>query len=226
MRPDGGEARRITDAREGVANFDITPDGRWVIYRSGKTDEEQLYALAVADVTAGTSLDSLKAVALTKHPTGITQWRVAPDARRVYFVTADTVDRDEKARMEKKFNVAIRNAETPVSSLWSLDVDNHQIRRLTRDTTSWLALAPWFVLAGIGIGCAETAEHTAVAQDAPLDIRGSAFGLLAAIQSIGNLAASTIAGILWTTVSPTWAFGFLAAAMIVATGLIARRPQL
>ena len=71
MRPDGGEARRITDAREGVTTFDVTSDGRWVIYRSGKADEEQLYALAVADVDAGTSLDSLKAVALTKHPTGI-----------------------------------------------------------------------------------------------------------------------------------------------------------
>lgn len=94
----------------------------------------------------------------------------------------------------------------------------------TRDTASWLALAPWFVLAGIGIGCAETAQHTAVAQTAPVDIRGSAFGFLAAVQSIGNLAASSIAGILWTTLSPTWAFGFLAAAMIIATALIAKRP--
>jgi sugar phosphate permease len=63
----------------------------------------------------------------------------------------------------------------------------------TRDTTSWLALAPWFVLAGDGIGSAETAEHAAVAYAAPLDIRGSAFGLLAAVQSFGNLAASAIA---------------------------------
>jgi MFS family permease len=93
----------------------------------------------------------------------------------------------------------------------------------TRDTTNWLALAPWFVLAGIGIGCAETAEHTAVAQAAPLNIRGSAFGLLAVVQSVGNLAASSIAGILWTTLSPTWAFGFLTAAMLIATVLIAKR---
>ena len=92
----------------------------------------------------------------------------------------------------------------------------------THDTANWLALVPWFVLAGIGIGCAETAEHTAVAQAAPPDLRGSAFGLLAAIQSLGNLGASTVAGVLWTTLSPTWAFGFLAAAMIAATGLIAR----
>jgi MFS family permease len=79
------------------------------------------------------------------------------------------------------------------------------------------------VLAGIGIGCAETAEHTAVAQAAPNDIRGSAFGLLAAIQGIGNLGASALAGILWTTLGPTWAFEFLAVAMTAATALIARR---
>ena len=39
-----------------------------------------------------------------------------------------------------------------------------------------------FVAAGgLAIGCAETAEHAAVAHLAPEGIRGSAFGLLAAI---------------------------------------------
>lgn len=86
----------------------------------------------------------------------------------------------------------------------------------TQDTTSWAALLPWFLLAGIGIGCVETAEHAAVATHAPSDIRGSAFGLLAATQSFGNLAASLIAGILWTAFSPTWAFAYLAIAMTIA----------
>ena len=93
------------------------------------------------------------------------------------------------------------------------------------DSSNWLALAPWFVLAGIGIGCAETAQHAAVAHAAPNELRGSAFGLLAAIQSFGNLAASSIAGILWAALSPSWAFGFLATAMIIATALIARSPR-
>ena len=48
MRPDGGEARRVTDAKEGVADFSLSRDGRWLVYRSGKTDEEQLYRLPVA----------------------------------------------------------------------------------------------------------------------------------------------------------------------------------
>jgi MFS family permease len=83
------------------------------------------------------------------------------------------------------------------------------------------ALAPAFVLAGIGIGCAETAEHSAVATLAPKGITGSAFGLLAGIQAGGNLVASTIAGVLWTAASPTVAFIFLAVAMTVAVPLIA-----
>jgi MFS family permease len=86
----------------------------------------------------------------------------------------------------------------------------------TRDTSAWLGLLPWFVLAGVGIGCVETAEHAAVAARAPADLRGSAFGLLAGIQSVGNLAASGIAGILWTALSPAWAFGYLAAWMAIA----------
>ena len=96
----------------------------------------------------------------------------------------------------------------------------------TRDTASWALLVPWFVLAGIGIGCAETAEHAAVATHAPDDLRGSAFGLLAATQSLGNLVASTIAGALWSALSPTWAFAYLAAAMIAATLSLARPRRL
>ena len=65
----------------------------------------------------------------------------------------------------------------------------------------WL-LAAGFILAGLGIGCGETAESAAVATLAPASLRGSAFGLLATAQAGANLAASAVAGILWTAVSP------------------------
>jgi MFS family permease len=88
--------------------------------------------------------------------------------------------------------------------------------------TSVLALAPWFAAAGVAIGCVETAEHAAVAALAPVELRGSAFGLLAAVQSCGNLAASAIAGLLWTAASPRAAFAYLVAWMGVAlVGLLA-----
>lgn len=83
-----------------------------------------------------------------------------------------------------------------------------------------------FILAGIGIGCAETAEHAAVAVAAPSAIRGSAFGLLAAVQSFGNLAASAIAGLIWTLVSPEAAFLYMAAWMLLAlVGLALARTR-
>jgi MFS family permease len=87
-------------------------------------------------------------------------------------------------------------------------------------------LAISFVLAGVAIGFVETAEHAAVAGLAPPDIRGSAFGLLAAIQSLGNFAASAGAGLLWTEVSPRAAFLYLAAWMAVSLVAFAaaRRP--
>jgi MFS family permease len=78
-----------------------------------------------------------------------------------------------------------------------------------------------FVVAGIGIGCVETAENASVASLAPEEYRGSAFGLLAAIQSFGNLAASGVAGLLWTALSPSVAFAYLAAWMVAAlVGLV------
>jgi MFS family permease len=90
--------------------------------------------------------------------------------------------------------------------------------------TSVLALAPWFLAAGVAIRCVETAEHAAVASLAPAELRGSAFGLLAAVQSFGNLAASAITGLLWTTASPRVAFGYLAIWMLLALlGLLAAR---
>lgn len=79
-----------------------------------------------------------------------------------------------------------------------------------------------FVLAGVAIGCVETAEHAAVATLAPEALRGSAFGLLAAVQSFGNLAASAVAGVLWTFVSPEAAFTYAAAWMVIALGLLVR----
>ncbi|MFF1612353.1 MFS transporter [Amycolatopsis sp. NPDC058278] len=73
-----------------------------------------------------------------------------------------------------------------------------------------------FVAAGIGIGCAETAEHAAVAALAPEHLRGSAFGLLATGQAAGNLIASTVAGLLYTLASPAAAFAYVAACMALA----------
>jgi MFS family permease len=90
----------------------------------------------------------------------------------------------------------------------------------TRDVSAWWALLPWFLAAGVGIGFVETAEHAAVAGEAPNELRASAFGFLAGVQSLGNLAASAIAGLPSSAFSPSWAFAYLAAWMVLALVLL------
>jgi len=82
--------------------------------------------------------------------------------------------------------------------------------------SSIVVIAVFFVIAGVGIGFAETAESAAVAGLAPDELVGSAFGLLAAVQSFGNFAASAVVGGLWTLVSPRAAFAYLAAWMLLS----------
>jgi dipeptidyl aminopeptidase/acylaminoacyl peptidase len=133
MRPDGGEARTITDAREGgVTTFAFSRDGKWLVYRSGPSGQEQLYAMSVASLLSG---DSVRATQISHHPSGVGLWHFAPDSKRIYFVTADTVDPDAKLRLEKRFDARVRNMEVPVSSLWALDLDNRRTTRLTNETS-------------------------------------------------------------------------------------------
>lgn len=93
-------------------------------------------------------------------------------------------------------------------------------------TDQWLMLVPWFLLAGVGIGFAETAEHSAVASAVPSEIRGSAFGLLAGIQSLGNFVSSVLAGFVWTAASPSYSFALLGIAMFIGASLLARPSRL
>jgi MFS family permease len=80
----------------------------------------------------------------------------------------------------------------------------------------WLLLAGCFGLAGAGIGLAETAESTLVAQLLPDRLRGSGFGLLGGLQSAGDLLSSTIVGLLYVAVAPTVGFTYAAAWMVLA----------
>jgi len=141
MRPDGGEARPITTARDGVLNYEFSRDGQWLVYRSGKTGEEQLYRISVATIAES------KPVQLTRQEAGVGQWQIARDSRKIYFVAADTLATDERQRREKRFTVNVQNMETPLASLWSLELgpDSSRARRLTSDptiTVSGFTLSP------------------------------------------------------------------------------------
>ena len=130
MRLDGGEAKRVTDTREGVSNFSFTKDGKSIAYTSGRTGDEQIYILPVADLW---SADVPRASQLTRHATGIGNWQWSSDGKRIFFVTPDSIDRDDRLRTEKQFTVKPRSPASSLASLWVFDVDTKQERRLTND---------------------------------------------------------------------------------------------
>jgi MFS family permease len=94
--------------------------------------------------------------------------------------------------------------------------------------SGWPVLLVAFLLCGIGIGFAETAESTVIAKGLPDRLRANGFGVLGLTQAFGDLGATLVAGLLWSLVSPTVAFTYAAVWMlgsVVASGLLTDRAS-
>ena len=90
MRPDGGEARCITDAKGGVTNSAFSPDGKWLVYRAGESGQQQLWRLPVEEIITATP------ETLTTAEAGVNTWKWSPDSRSIYLIRPVRFDEDEK----------------------------------------------------------------------------------------------------------------------------------
>lgn len=88
----------------------------------------------------------------------------------------------------------------------------------TADTM--VPLVGWFIVYGVYFGFAEGTEKALVADLAPAERRGYAYGIYNAVIGIGALLASVLFGVLWTTFGAHVAFGAGAALSLVATVLL------
>jgi MFS family permease len=88
-------------------------------------------------------------------------------------------------------------------------------------STSVTALVAWFLVYGVYYGLSEGTEKALIADLAPSDLRGTAFGIYNAALGIGALLASVVFGLVWNEVSPAAAFGLGAALALFATVLLA-----
>lgn len=125
MRPDGGEAQKLTDAKDGVGAYAFSADGKWLVFAAGKPDEQQLWGIDATDVDAATP------VQLTTHATPVGTWQFSRNGARIFFISSDSVDRDNRERIEKKFDVKVRNQDVPLNHLWMFDIASRQEKRLT-----------------------------------------------------------------------------------------------
>jgi len=128
MRPDGGEASKLSDAKDGVSSFSFSKDGKRLAFSAGKEDERQLWIISVAE------LDKAKPSQLTKRKAPIVSWQFSPDSRRIYFLSPDSVDKADQQRKEKKFDVRVRNEESPLVHLWSIELESKKETRHTSST--------------------------------------------------------------------------------------------
>ena len=127
MRPDGGEARKITHTEEGVSGFDLSRDGKWLVYRSGKEEDVQLYALPAENPAES------EPIQVTSGSTAVKEWKISPNGDRIYFTRPDHKDTDNITRMDKGFTVDVKNYATPLESLWYVDMESKEEHRITED---------------------------------------------------------------------------------------------
>jgi MFS family permease len=88
-------------------------------------------------------------------------------------------------------------------------------------SSALVPLLAWFLLYGFYFGFAEGTEKALVADLAPAERRGVAFGIYNAVQGIGALVASILFGLIWQMYGASIAFGVGAALALAATALLA-----
>jgi MFS family permease len=83
-------------------------------------------------------------------------------------------------------------------------------------------LAVIFALAGIVVGVEEALEDSLAAELVAQAQHGMAFGTLAAVNAVGDFASSFVVGLLWSTASPSLAFGLSGGLFLLGSVLILR----
>jgi MFS family permease len=90
------------------------------------------------------------------------------------------------------------------------------------NVTGLLAIGAVFVLAGIYIGVEDALEGAIPADLIASEDRGTAYGLMGAVNGVGDLIASAAVGTLWTAVSPVVAFSFAGVLMLAGAARMFR----
>ncbi len=114
IRPDGGEARRVTNADDGIGAWAWSRDGAWLAYLAGPEGKRQVWILP--------GDGSGKPEQLTKHATSIESFVWGEAGKTVYFTAADESDSTRRRRMKEKFDVRVMNEPAPAVHLWAVDL--------------------------------------------------------------------------------------------------------
>ena len=91
-------------------------------------------------------------------------------------------------------------------------------------------LNPWtlglvFMLAGVFVAITDTLEDSFCAELVGEEQHGTAFGVLATVNGMGDFLSSCVVGVLWTAFGTTAAFSYSAALFLLGAGLVLRADK-
>ena len=92
-------------------------------------------------------------------------------------------------------------------------------------STHWTGLLLGVALWGVHMGMTQGLLAAMVADTAPADLRGTAYGFFNLMSGLAMLAASVVAGLLWQYWGPAWTFGAGAAFSVLAMAALAWRAD-
>jgi dipeptidyl aminopeptidase/acylaminoacyl peptidase len=124
IRPDGGEARKVTNTEDGIGAWAWSRDGAWIAYLAGPEGKRQVWVLP--------GDGSGKAEQLTKHATSVETFTWSDDGRTIYFTASDEPDSTRRRRIKEKFDVRVMNEPAAALHLWAVDVAAKNEKRLTQ----------------------------------------------------------------------------------------------
>jgi MFS family permease len=78
-----------------------------------------------------------------------------------------------------------------------------------------------FILAGAGYALQQSLERATAADLAPIEVRSTGFGVLSAVNGVGDLVSSAVVGILWTAFSPAVGFSYALVMTVAGAGATA-----
>jgi MFS-type transporter involved in bile tolerance (Atg22 family) len=91
-------------------------------------------------------------------------------------------------------------------------------------------LNPWtlglvFMLAGVFVAITDTLEDSFCAELVGEEHHGTAFGVLATVNGLGDFLSSSVVGVLWTAFGTTAAFSYSAALFLIGAALVLRADK-
>ena len=207
------------DQRDVVASaFRRTPDVRLPStgFRPGKPDATsgplprafKQFMLVLTLFTLGNSTDAFLLLKLTDAAGGVQYVPLMWSALHVVKATVSVYGGAWSDRIGRRAVIAIG---------WIIYASVYAGFAIS---TSLAALLPLFLAYGLYFGFAEGSEKALVADLAPASRRGFAFGIYNAVLGLGQLAASVLFGLLWTTFGPAVAFSVGAALALLSTALL------